>query len=460
MFAHYPAIRVLLCAYSLLFAACINAGASIPSKADDTRASALFALLSDLPEKRNDALQSLADDWHNHLTPALVEFISLEGDGFFTFSAIEVLQKNTGQNFGFDLNGWYEWAWQQDFKQPAYYADFKAQLYRRIDEKFAGYFSSQRETVIRLDEVRWGGVLQDGIPPLREPRMVAAKAADYLDDSDVVFGLAVNGDLRAYPKRIMAWHEMFVDSVGEVPVVGAYCTLCGAMIVYESTFGGVNHALGTSGFLYRSNKLMYDRETQSLWNTLWGEPVIGPLAGKGIRLKRLPVVTSTWGEWRRRHPQTKVLALDTGFRRDYREGAAYQEYFATDELMFNTPKLDRRLRNKAEVLGLLLAGARDQPLAIAVDFLRENPLYHDRVGKLNFVVLSDDSGAVRVYASEDIKFSRWDGKQTVHDSNNEAWSLSEDKLTNTDGRELNRLPSHNAFWFGWYSAFSHTRLVH
>lgn len=134
--------------------------------------------------------------------------------------------------------------------------------------------------------------------------------------------------------------------------------------------------------------------------------------------------------------------------------------FATDELMFNTPKLDRRLRNKAEVLGLLLTDASDQPLAIAVDFLRENPLYEDRIGTHNFVVLGDDSGAMRVYASEDVKFSRWDGKSTVHDSTGAAWSLNEDRLTNTNGRELNRLPSHNAFWFGWYSAFSHTRLVH
>lgn len=264
MISHYHNLRALLCAYSLLFAACINADAPVPSKVDDPRASALFALLSDSAEKRSHALQSLASDWHNRLTPALVEFISLEGDGFFAFSAIEVLQKNTGKSFGFDPNGWYEWAWQQDFKQPAYYAEFKAQLYRRIDKKFAGYFSAQRATAIRLDEVRWGGVVQDGIPPLRGPRMIAAKAADYLDDVDVVFGLAVNGDVRAYPKRIMAWHEMFVDSVDKIPVVGAYCTLCGAMIVYESTFGGVNHSLGTSRFLYRSNKLMYDQATQSL----------------------------------------------------------------------------------------------------------------------------------------------------------------------------------------------------
>ena len=84
---------------------------------------------------------------------------------------------------------------------------------------------------------------------------------------------------------------------------------------------------------------MYDQATQSLWSTLLGEPVIGPLVGQCIELKWRSVVTTTWGEWRRRHPDTKVLSLDTGFDRDYGEGVAYQEYFATDQLMFKSPQL-------------------------------------------------------------------------------------------------------------------------
>jgi len=105
-------------------------------------------------------------------------------------------------------------------------------------------------------------------------------------------------------------------------------------ILYHTEHAGTVHELGTSGFLYRSNKLMYDRATQSLWSTLRGEPVIGPLVGQGIRLARGSVVTTTWGEWRRRHPHTSVLSIDTGHTRDYAEGAAYRDYFATDALMF------------------------------------------------------------------------------------------------------------------------------
>jgi hypothetical protein len=98
--------------------------------------------------------------------------------------------------------------------------------------------------------------------------MISASEATYLDDDDVVFGIEVNGDVRAYPKRILAWHEMFVDTVGGIPVAGVYCTLCGTVILYETKVDGTNHEIGTSGFLYRSNKLMYDRATQSLWSTI------------------------------------------------------------------------------------------------------------------------------------------------------------------------------------------------
>ena len=103
---------------------------------------------------------------------------------------------------------------------------------------------------------------------------------------------------------------------------------------------------GTSGFLYRSNKLMFDHETRSLWNTFEGVPVAGGLAGSGVQLAPHAVVTTTWGEWHRRHPATTVLSLDTGYRRNYSEGAACRDYFSTNELMFQVGARDARLPKK------------------------------------------------------------------------------------------------------------------
>jgi hypothetical protein len=187
--------------------------------------------------------------------------------------------------------------------------------------------------------------------------------------------------------------------------------------------------------------------------------VVGPLAKQGIKLPRLSVVTTTWGEWRRRHPESLVLSLATGHTRDYAEGAAYREYFATDELMFQVPDLDDRLNNKDEVLGLVFPQYPDQPLAISAHYLAKHPLYHDRIGELEFAVLTDVSGANRVYETRGLKFTDWDGDTSLRDAQGTAWTLDESQLTAGDGRVLYRLPAQRAFWFGWYSAYSHTRLV-
>ena len=231
------------------------------------------------------------------------------------------------------------------------------------------------------------------------------------------------------------------------------------MILYRSAIDGVHHELGTSGFLYRSNKLMYDHATRSLWSTLTGTPVVGPLAGRGIELEPLFVVTTTWGDWRRRHPDTKVLSMETGYDRDYGEGVAYREYFSTDELMFAVPELDARLKNKDEVLALRLPGAPDEQLAISVEFLSAHTVYHDALGDVPFVVLTDPSGASRVYESDGHRFARWDGASTVWDDRDGRWLLDEAALTRPDGARLRRLPAHRAFWFGWHAAYPDTRLV-
>lgn len=417
------------------------------------------ALVVSPPKDKEKAFKYISKNWEPTFPVMVLEVIYLGNDPEFSGKLIKLLEKKTGKDYGYDLDKWYEWIWNNDEKVHPQYAEFKSLLYGLIDPKFAGYFSSDRTNKIRLDEVRWGGVRQDGIPPLRSPKMIEAKEAKYLEDNNIVFGIEVNGDARAYPKRIMAWHEMFVDNVGDQNVAGVYCTLCGSMILYNTVHDGVNHQIGTSGFLYRSNKLMYDKETQSLWNTLWGKPVIGPLVDKEIELERMSVVTTTWGEWKKRHPQTKVLSLETGHRRDYGEGVAYKEYFATDELMFNVPKVDKRLKNKDEVLGLVFSQHADQPLAISIDYLSKNPVYHKQIEDLDFVVLTDKSGAARVYESKGIKFKEWDQKKSVTDVNGKKWALSESKLESSDGQELFRLPAHRAFWFGWYGAYSNTELI-
>ena len=406
-----------------------------------------------------DAMDFIESTWEPSYVSMALDVMRLARNPAVSASLLRLIESKAGGEHGYDLGAWQRAMWNAPEVRHPRYADFKGALYAFIDPRFSAYFDAVGEPLIRLDEIVWGGVRQDGIPPLRSPAMLAAQDIGYLEDEHIVFGISVNGDARAYPKRILAWHEMFVDVVGGVPVAGVYCTLCGTVILYHTERDGVNHVLGTSGFLYRSNKLMYDQATQSLWSTMRGTPVVGPLAGKGIVLDRGSVVTTTWGEWRRRHPDTKVLSLDTGHTRNYEEGAAYRDYFATDDLMFQVPALDTRLKNKDEVFTVLLAVHPDRPLALSADFLAANPVHHDAIEGTALVVLTDPSGGNRAYASEAVTFTGYDGDRSAQDSSGAAWTMDEHALTATDGRVLHRIPAQRAFWFGWYAAFPHTRLV-
>ncbi len=416
-------------------------------------------LLSRDKKEISTKLEEIRKSWH----PAYIP-ITLEIFNFLTSDVaadlLFQLKEHTGKDFQYDINAWFKWLWnQENYGSIENYDNFKAIFYKAIDPRFETYFLNRNKTaLIRLDEIRWGGVKQDGIPPLRNPKMITADEANFLEDDNIIFGIEVNGDVRAYPKRILAWHEMFVDTVGGIPVAGVYCTLCGAVILYETKHKGVDYNIGTSGFLYRSNKLMYDKKTQSLWNTITGEPVLGPLANKGVILTHRSIVTTTWGAWKKNHPNTKVLSIDTGHDRNYGEGVAYRKYFDTDKLMFNTPFSNKALKNKDEVLALRFQAHPKEQLAISIQFLNKNKIYYDKIGKQKFVVLTDQSGANRVYDPKTIEIVEIKNNYAI-DREGQSWSIQESQLLAEDGRSLERLPYHRAFWFGWYAMFPETRLI-
>lgn len=384
---------------------------------------------------------------------------------------VEFLELQTGQSFGDDLDDWRDWYWNRPYEPHPAYAQFKAVLYGRIvDERMASFFPADAQQLIRLDEVDWGGVPPNGIPPLDHPAHIPASEAGYLADKHIVFGIYQNGEARAYPKRILAWHELALDRLGGTELTIVYCTLCGTVIPYGSEPGGRHFTLGTSGLLYRSNKLMFDAETMSLWSTVEGRPVIGPLAGEDIELSAYPVVTTTWREWRATHPETTVLSIDTGHERDYDEGAAYRNYFGTDRLMFGVPQLDERLKNKDEVLAFLVrpAGASGeealrQPVALSVKFLKkkQNRLYGLSVADRELVVVTTRDGANRIFESGSVRLTSLRGDGSLRDSEGRSWRVTEDALvTDAEGvASLPRIPARRAFWFGWYAAFPDTELI-
>ena len=376
---------------------------------------------------------------------------------------MDFLEQQTDQRFRGDLLRVHQWIWDQPYDPHAEYAFFKGVWYSQIAPAFGEFFPAGTQSTIRLDEVDWGGVSVNGIPPLEYPASIAASEADYLEDDHIVFGIAVNGEARAYPRRILAWHEMALDRLGGVELTIVYCTLCGTVIPYESMVGGEHIRFGTSGLLYRSNKLMFDYGTKSLWNTFEGVPVVGPLVGSGVRLMHRSVVTTTWGAWRSRHPDTSVLSVETGHERDYAEGAAYRDYFSTDRLMFDVPSLDDRLKNKDEVVVMLLEDVNGmrQPLAMAADFLRGNRLYHLEHAGHQLVVVTSEAGANRVYETRGTRFARENGEGPLVDESGRMWRVREDALVSAAGpdQRLPRVAAQRAFWFGWHAQFPETALI-
>ena len=419
--------------------------------------------------RSEDALRQIGGQWrvgYAGIIWELAHFVRPPGAQLFQyFRLMNFLEQQTGQQLGADLGAWQDWIWNQPYDPHPDYAFFKGQLYSQLDPLFEEFFPRGVESLIRLDEIAWGGVAVNGIPPLEYPKRLDAASADYLGDDHIVFGIAIEGEARAYPKRILAWHEMALDILGGVELTIVYCTLCGTVIPFESVVDGRHLTFGTSGLLYRSNKLMFDHETRSLWNTFEGVPVVGSLIRSGLRLTPHAVVTTTWGEWRNKHPTTTVLSLNTGHRRDYSEGAAYRNYFSTDELMFQVSNRNDRLRNKEEVLVMLFddlnGEGQRRPLAIVASLLQKNRVFHHRHAGRNLVIVTSAGGGNRVYDCQDIRFVRHLDKDKILDEMGRAWTITEDALF-LDGdpnvRHV-RVPAQRAFWFGWYAQFPDTILI-
>jgi len=379
---------------------------------------------------------------------------------------VSFLEKQTRKRFDQSLNGWRAWMWSLPYEPHPEYARFKGMVYGGgIDPRMQRFFPPNATSLIRLDEIDWGGVTVNGIPPLYYPKVLPAEAARYMRDGNIVFGVVVNGEARAYPKRILAWHEMAVDKLGGTEITVVYCTLCGTVIPYDSVVGGHRRGFGTSGLLYRSNKLMFDEETMSLWSTLEGKPVVGPLAGTGLQMTSHAAVTTTWGEWRATHPTTTVLSLDTGHKRDYGEGAAYRDYFSNDRLYFEVAKKDRRLKNKEEVLVMQVtppAGGEAQPVAIVAGFLERTPVFHFEVAGRRLLAVTSPKGANRVYAlgRHEVVFQSRPVTGDLVDTAGRTWRQGEDALSLADGLvTLPRVVAQRAFWFGWYAQYPATLLL-
>lgn len=203
-------------------------------------------------------------------------------------------------------------------------------------------------------EILSGGPPRDGIPAIDEPVFTAAAAADFMHDDDGVLGVVVDGVARAYPIKILNWHEIVNDDINGMPFVVTFCPLCGSGVVFDAQIDGRRLQFGVSGLLYNSDVLLYDRQTDSLWSQLLRRAVSGEYVDTALRT--LPVQHTTWRHWRQQHAATQILTTETGERRDY-DSSPYDGYAESAALFFPVkPLAPQQFHPKEWVLGVQSGG--------------------------------------------------------------------------------------------------------
>lgn len=199
-------------------------------------------------------------------------------------------------------------------------------------------------------DIDHGGPGRDGIPALDHPVFLSGEArSSQIAPGDRIMGVNYAGVAKAYPIKILDWHEIVNDSFGDAAVTITFCPLCGTGMVFLADSGDLALNFGVSGLIYNSNMLLYDRNTGSLWSQIMKRAVTGPLAG--TRMIQVPAQYTTWGNWLAQHPDSLLLSRDTQFERDYENGG-YQEYRRLPHILFPTAHADTRLTAKEWVVGI------------------------------------------------------------------------------------------------------------
>ena len=318
---------------------------------------------------------------------------------------------------------------------------------------------------VPFDEVLSGGVPRDGIPPIDKPEFVTVADADgWLAKQEPVIALEINGDARAYPLQVMIWHELVNDEVGGMPVTVSFCPLCNSVLIFDRKLDGVVYDFGVSGNLRNSDLIMWDRQTESWWQQLTGNAIIGQLAGKKLRI--LPSSIIAWSDFKAAHPQGKVLSKKTGYLRRYGDNP-YVGYDRADTPPFLFDgKLDDRLQPKERVLAVTIG---EVSAAFPFGVLRSERVVSYTLNGQEMVILfkpgarsalgaqsiadAADVGATGVFDpnldGEKLRF-RVEGEHFVDRDTGSVWNILGEAIDGPlAGKKLTPIVHANHFWFTW-----------
>lgn len=340
----------------------------------------------------------------------------------------------------------------------------------------AGINASLEGTFLDLDKFPYsaivsGGPPKDGIPALTNPSFVAASEVSYLNEDDMVLGVVINGDARAYPHNIGWWHEIVNDKVGGYPISVTFCPLTGTGLVFDALDeSGQQFELGVSGLLFNTNLIMYDRRDRTtLYPQIAHKAVEGPR--KGETLKLMPVVETTWSTWKELHPNTEVVAEGTYSLSRYTQ-YPYGDYRTNDNFFLfalttapkdNLNPYSTFFGTKDRILGVRLNG---EPKAYPLETMGEQEVINDQVGGIDIVVAWDREYYLAIPYAREVE-----GQILSFDIESDSgipFSLR-DRETGTlwdinglgvdgplAGKKLTQVPAHNSMWFAWVTFWQNT----
>ena len=273
---------------------------------------------------------------------------------------------------------------------------------------------------IPLKDIKDGGPRRDGIPAIDKPEFFSIEEAGYLVDNDQVMSVSRQGVTRAYPIRILNYHEIVNDTIDDLHFAVTYCPLCGTGMVFNREIEGEVTTFGVSGLLYQSDVLLYDRATESLWSQLHMKSVAGPRLDKS--LEWIASEFMTWKHWKELYPNGSVLSTKTGHRRNYRR-TPYEGYETSDSVYFPVPHYRKELGIKHRIMGIHLDG---QATAYDLEFFESGRIYKDKLGEREVFVSYD--------------------KET-------------ERAEVLDVETGEKIPHLYAYWFAWQAFYPETRLI-
>ncbi len=245
---------------------------------------------------------------------------------------------------------------------------------------------------VNPSDLQQGCFGQDCISSINEPKFESASDATWLRDNDTVFAIKYKGVTRAYPQRILNWHEIVNDTISGDSLMITFCPLCGSAVAYKRMVNGIITEFGVSGKLYNSDLVMYDRYEGNLWEQITGEALVGPAARRNETLEVISIDTAKWADWKKQYPDTEVLSRDTGYNRDY-DQYPYGTYEQDDQIYFGVKKLDKKLPIKTVVYGIEVNKASKAYPASAFD---KQPIIDDTLGGLPIQLKKTSAGEIQV----------------------------------------------------------------